>query len=137
MARQLRHAERVRYSECDAQGVVFNANYLTLFDLGMTELWREAIAPWDEFVERGYDMVVAEATVRYLAPLRFDEVFEICAAVARIGTTSLQTSLWIERDGERVAEGDLRHVFVTAESGEKTEIPDDVHRALEAYLIDA
>ena len=28
----LRHRLRVRYSDCDPQGVLFNANYLTYFD---------------------------------------------------------------------------------------------------------
>ena len=38
----LRHRLRVRYGECDAQGVVFNAPYLAWFDVAMTELWRAA-----------------------------------------------------------------------------------------------
>ena len=37
-----RHRIRVRFNECDGQGVVFYANYLVYFDLAMTELWREA-----------------------------------------------------------------------------------------------
>ena len=41
MSDPFRHRLRVRYNECDPQGVVFNANYLTYFDLTMGELWRE------------------------------------------------------------------------------------------------
>ena len=29
---------RVRFHECDPQGIVFNANYFTYFDMTMTEL---------------------------------------------------------------------------------------------------
>ena len=45
MGQTFTHRIRVRYSECDAQGVVFNANYYAYFDLLLTELWREAIGP--------------------------------------------------------------------------------------------
>ena len=51
MGRAFRHRLRVRYSECDMQGVVFNANYLTYFDTAVTELWREAIGAWSELTE--------------------------------------------------------------------------------------
>src|SRR5262249_61340495 len=54
-----RHRLRVRYNECDPQGVVFNANYLTYFDLTMTELWRQ-LGGYQAMVEAGVDMVVAE-----------------------------------------------------------------------------
>ena len=33
---------RVRFGECDPQGVVFNAHFLAYFDIGMTELFRAA-----------------------------------------------------------------------------------------------
>ena len=71
------HRLRVRYSECDPQGVVFNANYVTYFDIALTELWREAIGPYAEMMAGGADMVVAEARVRYLAPARFDDVLDV------------------------------------------------------------
>ena len=43
-----RHPLRVRFHECDPQGVVFNGNYLAYFDIAFTELWREAFGGWDE-----------------------------------------------------------------------------------------
>src|SRR3712207_5674038 len=80
------HRLRVRYSECDPQGVVFNANYLTYFDIALTELWREAIGPYAQMTEGGVDMVVAEARARYLAPARFDELLGIAVTPTRLGT---------------------------------------------------
>ena len=37
-----RHRLRVRYHECDPQGIVFNANYLAYADIAITELYRDA-----------------------------------------------------------------------------------------------
>ena len=124
---------RVRYNECDPQNAVFNANYLTYFDITISELWREALGSYDEMVESGTDMVVAEATVRYLTPLRYDEDFEVVAEIRQMGTSSLITDMRIERDGDRVAEGEIRHVFIAAPEGGKKAIPDEIRDALERY----
>src|SRR6266850_2032541 len=61
------HELRVRYGECDPQGIVFNANYLLYFDVVFTELWRAAVGPWQEMVARGVDAVVADATLSFRA----------------------------------------------------------------------
>ena len=132
MSEPFRHNLRVRYNECDPQGVVFNANYLTYFDLTMTELWRE-LGGYQAMVDAGVDMVVAEATVRYLAPLRFDDVFEVVARIIRLGETSMTTELVVENGGEPAAEGQLRHVFVDPEGGAKQPIPDQIRDRLSAY----
>jgi acyl-CoA thioester hydrolase len=129
-----RHRLRVRYSECDQQNIVFNGHYLFYFDIAMTELWREALGPYQEMVtEHGVDMVVAEAGIRYLAPLRFDEEFDLVAEITRLGTTSMATALSADRDGTVTAEGELRHVFVNPGTHEKAPIPDAVRAALERY----
>jgi acyl-CoA thioester hydrolase len=127
-----RHRLRVRYNECDPQGVVFNANYLTYFDLTMTELWRE-LGGYQAMVEAGVDMVVAEARIRYLAALRFDDEFEVQATVVRIGSTSMSTEIELLRGDERVVEGALRHVFIESGGGETSPIPESIRSGLTAY----
>lgn len=133
---ELRHRIRVRYSECDAQGIVFNANYLNFFDIALTELWREAFGGYEQAVaEHGADVVVAEAMVRYRAPVRFDEEIDLVLRIARLGNTAMSSRIAIERRGEVAAEGEIRHVFVLPETHEKTSIPDGVRTALEPYLV--
>jgi acyl-CoA thioester hydrolase len=124
------HELRVRYGECDPQGIVFNANYLAYFDVAVTELWREAIGPWEAMVERGYDVVVAEANLRFRGPARFDDVIALGARVAEMGVTSLRLELDIRRDGALLVEGWLRQVFVDARTFSKTAIPDWARDAL-------
>lgn len=132
-----RHRERVRFSECDPQGVVFNARYLEYFDIGMTELWRETVGPYGEAMSgSGVDMSVAEATIRYRSSLRFDQEFEIAMRISHMGTTSLITAISIDDlEGNVCAEGEIRHVFVSYGTAEKTPIPDDVRAALTPYLV--
>ena len=134
MARPFTHALRVRYGECDPQGVVFNANYLMYFDVALTELWREAIGPYTHLVARGVDMVVAEARATYRASARFDDELEIDVSVSRLGTTSMVTRMTVRRGSTLVVEGEMRHVFIDAASGRKTEIPSEIRAGLERYL---
>jgi acyl-CoA thioesterase FadM len=46
----------------------------------------------------------------------------------------MRCGLRIERDGTVIAEGELRHVLIELESGEKTPIPEKMRRALEIYV---
>jgi acyl-CoA thioester hydrolase len=124
------HRLRVRYSECDQQGVVFNGHYLFYYDNAITELWRDRISPYSDMVARGYDIVVAEATLRYRSAARFDEVVDIAMPVAHLGTTSLVIRPEY-RVGERlVADGQVRHVFVDPATLAPKPMPDDVRTAL-------
>ena len=127
------HRLRVRYSECDAQGVVFNGQYLFLYDVALTELFREAVGPYEEMVASGVDMVVAEARLRFLAGARFDDELDIELPVAKLGNTSMIVAPTFRVDGHAMVEGEVRHVFVKPGSNAKREIPDDIRRALEPY----
>ena len=136
MPEPFRHRIRVRFNECDGQGVVFYANYLMYFDVAMTELWREAFGTgYAGMIADGTDAMVAEANIRYRASARFDDELDLLAAVTRIGSTSTVTHLTAERvaDGTVLAEADLRHVFIGPNSLEKREIPDDVRAGMGRY----
>ena len=135
MPEPFRHRLRVRWSECDLQGVVFYPNYLAYFDHAMTELWRAAVGNYAEIHQLGIDLLVAEAGVRYRASARFDDEVEIVAAIRRLGTTSMTMELSVERvgDGELLAEGELRHVFVHPDTFEKCEIPPAVRAGLSRF----
>ncbi|MFD0690057.1 acyl-CoA thioesterase [Actinomadura fibrosa] len=124
------HRIRVRYSECDQQGVVFNGHYLFYYDVALTELWRAAVCSPDAMVAAGYDLVVAEARIRYREGARFDELLDVRLPIARLGVTSMIVRPEF-RVGERlIADGEVRHVFIDPASKGKTEIPPDVRSAL-------
>ena len=136
MAEPFRHRIRVRFNECDGQGVVFYANYLMYFDVAMTELWREAFGGgYAGMIAEGTDAMVAEATIRYRAPARFDEEVDLVATVTRLGTTSSTTELRAERvaDGAVLCEGELRHVFIDPETLRKREIPEEVRTGMSRF----
>jgi acyl-CoA thioester hydrolase len=132
------HELRVRYSECDPQGVVFNANYLAYIDHTITELWRAAYGGYQTMLERGVDIVVAEVRMRFLGSARFDEPLALEAIVTRIGTTSLTSRHRFRRagDAELLIDAEIRHVFVDRRTAAKTPIPDWARAGLEPWRVD-
>src|SRR5262245_34789652 len=95
------HELRVRYGECDPQGIVFNPNYLAYFDHTVSELWRaSALGSWNAMVGRGVDVVVGEANVRFRSPARFDDLIAIHARFANFGTSSATIELDAYRNDE-------------------------------------
>jgi acyl-CoA thioester hydrolase len=127
------HPLRVRFGECDPQGIVFNAHYVAYFDVAVTELWREALGSWGAMNDRGVDVVVGEVNARFNAPARADELLELRAWVEHFGTTSMRLRVDIAREGFVLVEGLLRYVFVDAASWAAIAIPDWIREGLAPY----
>lgn len=135
MPEPLVHHLRVRYAECDLQGVAFNAHYLNYFDTSMTELWRAAYGGYQAMLDRGVDMVLAEARVRFYRPARFDDELALAVAVTHLGRTSFRTHHTAGRAGELVADGELRHVLVDRHAFTKTPLPDWLRDGLSPWTV--
>jgi acyl-CoA thioester hydrolase len=125
------HRLRVRYSECDQQGVVFNAHYLSYYDVAVTELWRARICSYQEMIDKGDDLVVAESRLRYLRPARFDDEIDIAMNIHHLGTTSMVIRPEFRVGDALVTEGEIRHVFVDPATLAKKPIPEYVRARLE------
>jgi acyl-CoA thioester hydrolase len=125
---------RVRYAECDPQGVLFNANYLAYIDHTITELWRAAYGGYTEMLNRGVDIVVAQANLRFRGSARFDEEIAVEATVTNLGRTSVTTEYRFLRGEEVLLEATLRHVFIDRTTSAKTPMPAWAREGLEPWL---
>ncbi len=128
------HRLRVRYHECDMQGIVFNSHYYTWIDVAHTELIREVLGSFATLHGYGVDVMVAESSARYLASARFDQEIDIAVTLASLTNTSMTTA-YTFRHGETVlAEGWIRHVCVDRDAWAKTPWPDEVRGAFSPLL---
>ena len=123
MGAEYRHTLRVRYRECDAQGHVFFAEYPALLDVAITELWRERAGGWQAMVDGGHDLVVGQLSCRYVGSAQFDDLIDVVLDVERVGETSLTTAWRVERDGEVLVAGTVRHVCIDPETHAKKPLP--------------
>lgn len=122
---------RVRYADCDAQGIIFNGRWFELFDTAMTEFWRETIGGYDHLPKTlGVETVVAETGARFRGAGRFDDVITFSMTVPRVGASSMRVEIDATRDGAPLAEGFIEYVFVDANTFQPVEIPEQVRNML-------
>ena len=126
------HRLRVRYGECDAQGVVFNANWLTYCDVAMTEWWRERLGPYSVLTEQGVDLVVADAALRFRRPAHFDDELDLEVAVVELRDDELHLRTRASRDGTLLVEATLRYVVIGTETFRRTPWPAGIRAGLDA-----
>ena len=134
MAKSFTHRLRVRYVECDMQGIVFNAHYYTWIDDAYTELWRDAFGTLDALRDLGCDFVVAESSARFRASARFDQEIDNAVAVESISTTSMTTTHTFFHQNQLLVEGRIRHVCIDKKTMAKAPWPDDVRAAYTPYV---
>ncbi len=106
---------RVRYAETDQMGVVYHANYLVWFEIGRAELMRQRGLDYRKLeAEEGCGIAVAEATVRYKRPARYDDELIIETTVLWVRGPIIRFGYKILRveDGLLLCEGETIHVVV-------------------------
>src|SRR5438128_11714402 len=96
---------RVRFGETDAMGVANNAAYLQYFEIGRIEYLRSTGHSYAEVHDGGMDMVVAEASIRYLRPLRFDDEFVVECGISDLSRASFTFRYRLLPDSPTVALG--------------------------------
>jgi len=133
MPAPFRHQLRVRFNECDPQGVVFDANYLVYFDVALTELFRAAMGSYADLVASGTDLVLVESRIAYRAPARADDLLDVELGAGRFGTTSLRLDGRIRRGGDLLAEGELHYVAVDPGTHAKQPLTGTLRAALAPY----
>ncbi len=122
---------RVRYADCDAQGIIFNGRWFELFDTAMTEFWRETIGGYDHLPRSlNVETVVAETGARFRGAGRFDDQLDFAIHVRRIGESSLRIEIDATKQDQLLAEGFIEYVFVDAQTFQPTNIPDQVRNML-------
>lgn len=123
---------RVRYGECDAQGVAFNARYADFVDISMNEYIRTVFGSYQQLLDQDLDIQVVSLTVNWKAPARFDDVLEARIKAGRIGNTSFTLHLEFYRYGDEqyVADADITYVMIQSSSMTKIAIPGPIRDLL-------
>ena len=121
----VQHDIRVRYNEIDAQGIVFNGNYLIYADIGVTEIFRALGEgqPGPYFAQYGTDMVVVNAELDYHASAQLDDIITIAARIARIGRSSFTIHIAIFRQSERLTDMAMTYAHVEADRSHSVPLP--------------
>jgi acyl-CoA thioester hydrolase len=92
-------------------GVVYYANYFVWFEVGRTDLLRQAGWSYREMEEDGFSLPVIEAHCEYRQPARYDDVLEVRTSGALVTPIRLRFEYRIERvsDEATLATGHTVH----------------------------
>ena len=132
MSWAITHRRRIRYSDVDAQGIVFNGNYLTYYDDAITDLFVEAGLTGSSMHSAGYDVVTAHASIDFKAVAELLDEMEIRIRLGRVGNTSVTFEV-ASNVGDRVTtEAKIVYVTVDAETFRPVPVPPSFVQAIEA-----
>jgi acyl-CoA thioester hydrolase len=121
---------RVRYHECDGQGLMFNGRYLEIADVAMTEFFRALGWTYPQLVAGGTDPSVVRAVLEFRRPVRLDDLVDVGAVCRRVGRSSFDLDVTLRRTGELIADIALVYVNVDVTTSRSRPLPDDVADAL-------
>lgn len=102
---------RVRYSETDKMGIVYNANYFDWFEIARTEMCRKWGRPYTEWEKEGLLLPVVESHCRYKHPAFYDDRIELwCrASEVKIHSVTFEYRLLLAEQDKLIAEGWTKH----------------------------
>lgn len=134
MTDRFRYYLRVRYGECDAQKVVFNARYGDYVDLATSEFFR-AVGYGQAIASGEVDFQLVKQTFEWKAPARFDQVLEVSVSAKHLGNTSFTLAAEFRvaghRDHQVIATAETVYVLVKPRTLTKMPIPPPLRAAME------
>jgi acyl-CoA thioester hydrolase len=125
------HAVRIRPGDTDMQGIVHASRYGVFFEAAFIEAFRTVAGSFEFLARSGVDLVMAEITIRYRSPARFDDLLEIAVLRRHIGTTSLTIAYRGAVAGREAVTASVRYVAFTPGAFEKTPIPPQLREVFE------
>jgi acyl-CoA thioester hydrolase len=129
------HTLRVRFADTDMQGIVFNGNYLTYYDVAWTEYFRALGLEWKDLLSLGADTVLARTQMEFKAPARFDELLDVYTRVAKIGNTSLtfEFEIYAQGDDRLIGAASSLYVCVDPQSLIPVRVPDPLRSRISEF----
>ena len=132
MSQPFTYLFRVRYAECDPQGVVFNGRYVEYADVAFTEFVRSALGGYQELIDQGIDFQVVNLNVAWKSSAKADEVLTATVEVENIGTTSVTFTMQLSAlESKRpIATIQIVYVMVDSQNYQKAPIPEGLRQQL-------
>jgi len=128
------HPLRVRWSELDPQGIVFNPNYFVYADIAMSEYLRAVSFVYPEaFARHGVDTFAVRAEASFVGSAVYDDVLELGARVEQLGRTSFRLLIAMFRGDALLTEIRMTYVNASLETKKPLPLSDEFVSKVEAY----
>ena len=121
----------VRFSEVDASGIVYFANFYVWADsVAFNDYFVSLGLPYTEIRKRQIDLVIGESSCRFRAPAQLDDLVEIHTSIKELKDRTVTFQFDFFHDHELLATCWITYVCVGLKggkfTGKSTKIPDDI-----------
>lgn len=105
-----RHILRVHYKETDQMKVVHHANYVSWFEIGRTEMMREAGVAYGDMENVGLLLPVLDLDIKYKKPAHYDECIAIYTKVTQFSPVRLEFKYEVRRIENELCSSGTTHM---------------------------
>lgn len=130
------HRMRVRWKECDVQGIVYYGSYLDFIDVAQAEYYRNlGILPYTEEYRKTFDLAAVKVTLEYKGSAKMDDLIDVYIAVRRIGRTSIvkQSEIYRSSTKDLLVTGETISVNFDSSVGQSRPIPTKIRNIIEKF----
>ena len=133
---KFKHTLRVRWRECDIQGIAYYGSYIDFIDVAQAEYFRNlGILTHQANGRKNFDLAAVKVTLEYKSPARMDELIDIFLRVEKIGRTSIDKRSEIYRSDtdELLCSGQTISVNFDSELGKSREVPGEIRDIIDKF----
>lgn len=129
--------ERIRWSDLDSAGIMYFGNYIRLFEIAETELFRTAGFPYTHSIFEEWNAWPLRASFHcdFFTPIHLDELVRVDIGIGRFGNASMTITFRVynTETNELHGEGYCTIVMVHRDTRRAVRIPDALRSALEPF----
>jgi acyl-CoA thioester hydrolase len=133
---KFKHTLRVRWKECDIQGIAYYGSYIDFIDVAQAEYFRNlGILTHQANDRKVFDLAAVKVTLEYKSPARIDELIDIFLRVEKIGRTSIDKRSEIYRSDtdELLCSGQSISVNFDSELGKSRDVPAEIRAIIDKF----
>lgn len=134
--REFKLPVRVYIEDTDAGGIVYYVNYLKFMERARTEFMRKLGFDKPAILDDGKFLVVHSLETQYKRPALLDDALQVTAQVIRLKRSFLVFRQKVMRGDTVMCEADIKVACVERESMKPTAIPDIMHEAVAAHVVE-
>jgi acyl-CoA thioester hydrolase len=124
-------AFRIRYAETDQMGYAHHGNYAQYFEMGRTELLRQANISYKKMEEDGLILPVYSMNTRYIKPAKYDDQLILKTFLKEKPSARIIFHYEIYNDQkELICQAETTLVFVDTSKNRPVKIPQELLKKL-------
>ena len=123
---------RINFYDTDPGGVLFYGNLFKIIHSAYEQMLESFNLTRNYFIDPDFAIPIIRTNADYFHPMRIGDLIDINISVTQLKSCSFELTYEMMKGELLLAEAKTVHLFVKKERFEKTELPDDLKKSLEA-----